>query len=226
MTAPPHTARLGIGFLLALALSGLVVHLLLPDHRLPITPDRRFAGALRSSGDVLWVKVAGRIPFMERIGSREAELNYNLLRMAGRLNPANTEAWRHGALGLCLWGRPDLGYALILEGCRRHPADTSFQFALMTTMAVNERDSAHVLPVLDRMVESRRDFPAPDPVRAVLLQLKAAVLEQDSRPAEALTAWREMLVECGDDEMLRWRAEQQIKRMENYLSGGTLPPSH
>lgn len=181
---------------------------------------QRYAGALKTSGDVLWVKVAGRVPFMQRVPPEEAEMNYNLLRLAGRLNPENTEPWRFGSLGLAFWGRPDLGLDLITEGMRRHPSDTSFDLALVTLSAANAKNGAAVAECIDRYTADLDTRQLP-----LMYQLKGILLENCGDLAGSMAAWEQVQATVRDDAWLTERAGMQVRRLRRMIEryGDTMP---
>ncbi len=189
----------------------------------PPRPALTFHAIPAAIASLLWVQVAGRIPFLDRVSPSEAEMRNRQLAVITRLDPQNPEPWRYGTLGLSLWGRPDLALTLGRAGLEFHPDDTDLRLMFHAALALASPSSADTAARLALLLSAGTDRRLPSSVRLVTLRQAAFAALDDGRDSQALAAARahdELVLEraavsgaeAGPGDMLRF--ETSLKRLQ------------
>jgi hypothetical protein len=206
----------GVWMVVALAISPLTTGINRGEHASAV--HLRAGGAFAAAGDLMWLRVAERIPFAERVPPKEAEANYRRLLVAARLNPDNREPYRYGPLGLALWGRPDLGLRLLSEGLRRDSQDATIRTGLFAITAdTSDIDYKQVMEALKPIILQDPS----DPLPHLMLAWEARREEDAGRLVEAIATWTRIRDGAGRNVILRSRAKREIARLTTKLESGS-----
>lgn len=154
----------------------------------PDRPAVRFHGAPAAIARLLWIQVAGRIPFLDRVSPAEARMRARQLDLITRLDGDNPEPWRYGTIGLALWGRPDLALDLGRRGLARFPDDRELRMMLHAALALNGPSDTPARLAL--LLEAGTDERLPPSVRLPILWNAAITAQSDGRRAQAEAADR------------------------------------
>lgn len=156
----------------------------------PPRPAQSFHAIPAAIASLLWIQVAGRIPFLDRVTPAEAAMRSRQLAVITRLDAQNPEPWRYGTLGLSLWGRPDLAIRLGRAGLEHHPDDNDLRLMFHASIALASPASADTAARLALLLSAGADRRLPVGVRLVVLKQAAFTAIDDGRETEALTASR------------------------------------
>lgn len=164
----------------------LVAGFLRPVLPVPAREAARFQGAPAAVAGLLWIQVASRIPFLDRVSPAEARMRARQLDLITRLDGANPEPWRYGTLGLALWGRPDLALDLGRRGLARFPGDHELRMMLHAALALNGPSDTPARLAL--FLAAGMDERLPPGIRLPILQEAAITARRDGRIDQAAAA--------------------------------------
>lgn len=186
MTAPHRipASFWPIPLLAALLVAGASRPALPPPARAAV----RLHGAPAAVAGLLWIQVASRIPFLDRVTPAEARMRARQLDLVTRLDGDNPEPWRYGTLGLALWGRPDLALDLGRRGLAVFPEDRELRMMLHAALALNGPSDTPARLAL--LLAAGTDERLPPGLRLPILQGAAITARRDGRTAQAEAAER------------------------------------
>jgi hypothetical protein len=205
-----------------LAAANVVLLGLVPRHA-PIRTEDRAHGLLRAVADITWLKAVSRLSSSTKVTPSEAVRNFHLIRLAGLLNPRNTEPYVYGSVALCMFKRSDLAIDLIREGLAHKPDDRKIRHALFGVVTVFGGSLDKAMEIVPDLMEGDTDVARSDwkfeahEMLSLFWILKANQLEEEGRYRESLEIWRMVQSEYSYNEALAKSAEVVIKRLEEKL---------